>query len=185
MTDKNVGIATRIVRENKLLASVQGLYTKAIVVADRIGDEVARGLLLSKLDNGMYVKFMEQSNLASNASSGQKDIVVEDASKFKAGDTIQVEDDSSDEEATIDTISDNTITVTVNLSNSYTVAANARVYLKDGAEKSENVVIVLDDTKVNGDQEVAVVVTGVVLESYVTGNLSDLDKQKVQRITFV
>jgi hypothetical protein len=184
MTDKNVGLRTRIVKENKLLRSKSGLFTKSIVISDRVGD-VELGTLLSKLDTGMYVKFMEQSDLSADAATAQADIAVSDASKLKAGDTIQVEDDNANEELVIDSISDNVITATSPLSNSYTTAANARVYLKGGAEDSENAVINLLDTVVAGDTESSVVVTGVVNEVYVKGNLSDLDKSKVQRITFV
>lgn len=186
---KSVGAVTEITQENRLIASVTGLFTKAIILAMRIGTSVARGTLLGKqTSSGLYVKFMEQSDQASNSASGQKDIVVDDSSQFRAGDLITIKDDSSSETKTIDTIASatDTITVTVNLSNSYTTAANSLVYLTDGSQTSADVVILQDNIQdIASDVEVSVIVDGVVKEDQVQGNLSDLTKADVQRITFI
>lgn len=187
---KSVGEVTTITRENRLIASVSGLFAKAVIMAKRIGSSVARGTLLApQTATGLYVIFMEQSLHASNTSSGQKDIEVVDSSKFRAGDVITIVDDApGTEDKTIDTIDSttNTITVTVNLTNSYTTANNARVYLKDGSEISANVVILKETVQnISSDIETGVIVNGVVNENQVQGNISDLTKADVQRLTFI
>jgi len=186
---KSVGEVTSITQENRLIASISGLYTKAIVLAMRIGTSVALGTLLGKqTTSGLYVKFYEQSDMASNSASGQKDIVVDDSSQFRAGDVITVKDDSASESKTIDSIASatDTITVTVNLTNSYTTAANGLVILADGSQLPADVVILQDTHQdIASDLEVSVIVNGIVNEDQVQGNLSDLTKSSVQRLTFV
>lgn len=67
--------------------------------------------------------------LTATASSGQKEITVSDSTVFYDDQHISITDDSNTETAIIDTIdhTTNIITVTINLTNSYTVAANGYV----------------------------------------------------------
>ena len=186
---KSVGEVTTITQENRLIASVSGLFTIAVVLAMRIGSSVARGTLLAPLQNtGLYVKFWEHSLLTAQAVSGQKDIIVADVSKFVAGDTIRIEDANAGEEKTIDTIdtATKTITVTVNLANTYEVADGADVILYGGAQISGNVVILQDTVQnIASDVEASVIMNGVVNEDQIQGNLSNLTKADVQRLTFI
>lgn len=184
--ERNVNVLERIVTDNKLLRSVKGLFIKEIVIdASRHTGNLERGLLLSKdSTSGLYEKFHLDTLMASDASSGQKDIVVADASGFKAGDVITITDSGNSESKTIDTVVDNTVTVTVNLVNSYTVANGGDIML-ESSDVDADAVILLYPTTMNGDTEASVVMNGVVIEEYVAGNLADLDKSKVQRLTFV
>lgn len=184
--ERNVNVLERIVTDNKLLRSVKGLFIKEIVIdASRHSGDLERGLLLSKdSGSGLYEKFHLTSLLTADASSGQADVVVADVSSLKAGDVLTISDDSNSEDGTIDSITDNTITLTGNLANSYTVAGNAEVLLKS-SDVDADAVILLYPTIIDGDTEASVVMNGVVIEDYVAGNLADLDKSKVQRLTFV
>jgi hypothetical protein len=77
----------------------------------------------------IFVKSLTDSDAASNANSGQKDVVVADVTGFVAGEAVRVWDDNAtelNEIASINTTTD-TLTMTTNLANNYTTAANARV----------------------------------------------------------
>ena len=67
------------------------------------------------------------SLLSGNAASGQPDVAVADGSLFEAGLIVTISDDNDSEEKTIDSILGNTLTMTVNLTNAYTTAANGAV----------------------------------------------------------
>ena len=67
------------------------------------------------------------SDLSGNAAADQADVAVDDGSIFAAGDIVNVTDDLSSEEAIIESISTNTLTLTGNLANAYTTANNAKV----------------------------------------------------------
>lgn len=73
--------------------------------------------------------FNVNSSLAANAASGQKDITVDDGTKFQSSDVITVKDDNASETATINYIVGNILTVWENLANSYVdVADNGIVH---------------------------------------------------------
>jgi len=67
------------------------------------------------------------SLLTSDASSGQKVVVVADGTIFRPDMKVRIKDDSASESNEIDSISGNTLTMKNNLANTYTVAANAEV----------------------------------------------------------
>jgi len=69
----------------------------------------------------------EVSLLTTDAASGQKDCVVADGTKFQAGDVVAISDDSNSEENEVASVNGNTVTMTTNLANTYTVAANGKV----------------------------------------------------------
>lgn len=71
---------------------------------------------------GLYTNL---SALTSDANSGQADIIVPDASDFVVGEVVVITDDNGSETGVIDSIASNTVTVRVNLNNTYTTAANA------------------------------------------------------------
>jgi len=70
------------------------------------------------------------SFVSSTASAGQKNITVEDATMFSAGDVITLKsaDETTQEDATIDSISSNIVTVLVNLTSAYAVGANMTAF---------------------------------------------------------
>ena len=112
---------------------------------------------------GEYAPFFVTALLASQAAAGQKNIVLattgdDTIANFKAGDTIMIMDDNAYEAHTIDTatVSTNTIAVTVNLTNTYTTAANAKVYLTNGTELSADAVIVDEDIDFSETSDVIV-----------------------------
>lgn len=68
------------------------------------------------------------SALASNAASGQADIVLTSATGFRAGDKIQISDSTPQSETgIISSIASNTITLSANLANTYTTAQSAKL----------------------------------------------------------
>jgi len=67
------------------------------------------------------------SNLASNAASGQADVIVADGTIFTAGEIVTVTDTADSEDAIILSIATNTLTMTANLTNAYTTARSAKV----------------------------------------------------------
>lgn len=67
--------------------------------------------------------------MASDAGSGQKDVVVVDGDKFREGIQVLIRDDNASETNQIDSISSNTLTMVNNLANSYTTAANGEVVI--------------------------------------------------------
>lgn len=80
-------------------------------------------------------------DLASNANSAQKDVVLADAAaaaRYTAGDIILLVDDSDSETCEIASIADDTLTMEDNLTNSYTTAANAYVILYGAADNINN-----------------------------------------------
>jgi hypothetical protein len=112
------------------------------------GEEIIRDLI------DYYVGLShtrEKSDLTSDASSGQKDVAVADASIFSVGDLVKIEDDNAweyNEVSAVDT-GTNTLTMVNNLQNTYTVAANGKVWI-DLIEKTDTTYTLLEykDAKV-------------------------------------
>lgn len=75
-------------------------------------------------DIGLYSR---TSAMASDAASGQPDVVVSDGTVFEEGDLVLVSDSGNSEEAQILSITGNTLTMFENLSNSYTAASSGIV----------------------------------------------------------
>ena len=89
-----------------------------------------------------------QSALTSDAASGQKDVVVVDASIFSVGDFVWIKDDNVgeyNEVSAVNTVT-NTVTMVNNLGNTYTVAANGKVWI-DPRELTET------DEELHSDHE--------------------------------
>jgi len=86
------------------------------------------------------------SDLASNASSDQADVVVDDGSLFSVDDVVVIKDDSNDEIKTVSSISSNTLTMTANLTYSYTTAANAFVKNTTDSVNLSNFPVLIDLT---------------------------------------
>jgi len=89
-----------------------------------------------------------QSDLISDAASGQKDVVVVDASIFSVGDFVWIKDDNVgeyNEVSAVNTVT-NTLTMVNNLANTYTVAANGKVWI-DPRELTET------DEELHSDHE--------------------------------
>ncbi len=82
-------------------------------------------LALANLYDNVVIR--DTSLLTSDAASGQKDVAVADGSKFDVGDRVKIYDDAAYEWNKIASISVNTLTMTTNLANTYTVAANGAV----------------------------------------------------------
>ena len=76
---------------------------------------------------GFIAWFDIDDDLASDANSGQKDVVVTDGTLFSTGQSVTIADDSNSETNTISSIASNTLTMQNNLANTYTTAANAYV----------------------------------------------------------
>lgn len=66
--------------------------------------------------------------LTSDAAAAQKDVVVADGSVFGEGQAVVIKDDLAQENNWIASISGNTLTMAINLTNAYTVAQNGHVY---------------------------------------------------------
>jgi hypothetical protein len=91
----------------------------------------------------------ENSALTSDASSGQKDCDVADGSKFNSGMLVKIKDDNAWEYNEVDSVAGNTVTMVNNLANTYTVAANGKVWI-DLIEKTDTtyVKVECDETPV-------------------------------------
>lgn len=76
---------------------------------------------------GIYRRY--QSLLTLDALSGQPDVTIADASSFIIGDIVRIEDSNNEEYQEIQNIVGNILTMTLNLTNSYLVADNAKVVL--------------------------------------------------------
>jgi len=87
-----------------------------------------------KLHRKFVFESLGLSLLTSNANSGQKNVIVADATLFFVGQEVAVKDDNASEDATIASINTATKTLTMeaNLANAYTVAANGKVVAKPG-----------------------------------------------------
>ena len=74
-----------------------------------------------------YIKqeIVRSANIAGATSSGQKDVIVDDASVYNAGDKIVLIEDDKMELHEIDSISSNTLTLVDNLVNSFTASGDA------------------------------------------------------------
>lgn len=98
----------------------------------RMIDSGARYCLYNLIANNRCYDDQDQitSLLTGNAAAAQKVVVVADVSRFWEGQRVTISDDTPDTETNqVDTIdlSTNTITMTTNLANDYTVAQNAKV----------------------------------------------------------
>ena len=103
------------------------------VYENKKGEEILRDLV------DYYVGLdhcRENSALTSDAASGQKDCVVGDGSKFSAGDLVKIKDDNAWEYNEVASVAGNTVTMVNNLANTYTVAANGKVWI-DLIEKTD------------------------------------------------
>ena len=78
----------------------------------------------------------ENSVLTSDAASGQKDCVVVDGSEFSSGMLVKIKDDNAWEYNEVDSVAGNTVSMVNNLANTYTVAANGKVWI-DLIEKTD------------------------------------------------
>jgi len=97
------------------------------------GEEVVRDII----DGYVGLSHVrENSALTSDAASGQKDVAVADASKFSVGDIVWIKDDNASEYNEVASITGNTLTMVNNLANTYTVAANGKVWI-DLIEKTD------------------------------------------------
>ena len=97
-------------------------------------------------------------DLASDANSGQKDVVLADAAaaaKYAADDVIYLEDDSNGEACTIASIATATLTMIDNLTNTYTTAANACVTKYGAADNINHGVTTIDGGLLQTDTVIA------------------------------
>ena len=124
---------------------------------------------------GKYAPFFVTSLLTSNAAAGQKDVIVADVSNYKAGDVVIIMDDNAYESNTIAsiTVATKTLVMTTNLANTYTTAANAKVYLTDGTEKSVDVVIIEESVDFSKTSD-------VIVSAYQKGSF---EETKIYRMT--
>jgi len=100
------------------------LLTQAVYIKDRT-DLVIRGVGKA---SRLKVADKVQELLASDAVSGQKNVIVADGSSFQVGQHVSIKDSTSEEVRRIASIDGNTLTMESNLENSYTVAAGGRVF---------------------------------------------------------
>ncbi len=128
-------------------------------------------------DSTGYITFGDngkQQSLSANASSGQTDITVVDASDFIADDYIHLKDDLNQETLEISSISGNVITCKTNLEHSYTLSNNAFIRLVRGGNVVPNgskirVYNTVVGTKNNLDE---------VIVADIVGNNFELDTSK-------
>jgi len=119
--------------------------------AKRFSSVVKGACLYGKItSNGEYAPFYVTAPLYSQAAASQKNIILTGLGlHLKAGDSIIIVDDNGTEVKTIDTVTEGvantTVVVTVNLTNTYEVANNAKVYLNDGTADSAEAVVVVED----------------------------------------
>jgi len=108
--------------------------------------------------------------LDSNASSGQKDVVLEDnaaAARYDVGDEIELKDDSNSETCEIASIASATLTMVNILTYSYTVVANAKVTLFGAADNINNGVTTIDGGLITTNTILANAITTSTLTSRV------------------
>ena len=104
-------------------------YNKQDII-DALNDALVS--IYSKLYRKVVFESLGQDDLASNANSGQADVVVSDGTLFFEGQKLTLKDDDNSEDVEIASISTNTLTMTAVLTNSYTTAKNAKVVAKSG-----------------------------------------------------
>jgi len=107
-----------------LVRSGEYLLTQAIVIEDR-EDLVIKGVGKA---TELKVANKVQEPISTDASSGQKNVVVADGSSFSVGQHVCVRDDSAYEVNRIASINGNTLTMEDNLANTYDVSDNGRVF---------------------------------------------------------
>jgi hypothetical protein len=99
-------------------------------LTDDAGDKVVGANSLNVYANNAtcYIYWPGGSLLTGDAASGQKDVTVADATYFKVGDIVHIHDLApNDEECTVASIAGSTLTMSVNLTNAYTVLNSAKV----------------------------------------------------------
>lgn len=101
-----------------------------VYISESIRGRVQAAVAFSAQD--VLNESLPQDDLASNAASGQNVVVVTKGFMFWPGKVIIVKDNNNYEEATILNVVGNTLTLTQNLTNSYTTSADGIVsYLND------------------------------------------------------
>ncbi len=95
-----------------------------IVFGTRISLDDHSSPVVADADIGLY---NVTSDLANNASQGQKLVTVDDGTKFEEGDLVTVSDDLNSESNVIDSIAGNTLTMYTNLVITYLTSENAKV----------------------------------------------------------
>lgn len=132
-----------------------GIFGKCITINEKVGEQyiVADGVELNDLyqigvwDNSANRFFIGRQEiddttlLSQNASSGQNVVKVNNPAMYRKGMAIKIADDLSEEIRIIDdtsTIDINSITLTENLTNSYTTANNAYINFHTGEYQVSN-----------------------------------------------
>lgn len=113
---------------NSSLLSINKIYTSN-EIRKRIQAAVAK--TSQDILNEDYLS----SNLGSDASLGQKNIILISSAGFWVGKQVIISDSVASESATIYSISENTLTMTNNLTNSYTTGNSAKVTFSDNKER--------------------------------------------------
>lgn len=128
----NLKTLTYLAQNAKIRAYIkQSFGSDRRVANQQLITEVFRAEIPGFTDIQVYDEgYNAHSFVSSSASSGQKDITVEDASFFTSGDiiTLKSADEKTQEDATIDSISGNVITILVNLTSTYAVGTNLTVF---------------------------------------------------------
>jgi len=92
---------------------------------------------VAKAAQDIFGEALPDSLLTVDASSDQKNVTVAAGYVFWVGKVVVISDSGNSEEATIASISSNTLTMSANLTNSYTVGNGAKVTFKDDVERQQ------------------------------------------------
>lgn len=111
-------------------SSVQRAINDALV--SLVSRPDPRTLRTHKLYKKIVFESLGLSLLASDATSGQPDVIITDGTLLFEGQEVTVKDDNHSEDATIKSISSNTLTMEKNLTFSYATDDNAKVVAKSG-----------------------------------------------------
>jgi hypothetical protein len=120
---------TDITGDNSLYA-INKIYVST-VMRSRVQAAVA------KAAQDVLNEAMPSSNMTADASSGQKNITVASGGSFYVGKIIVVSDTGHSESATIASIDSNVLTMTNNLTNSYTISNSGKVTFSDNKERAK------------------------------------------------
>lgn len=138
----NVGNINLRVAKNDVINQIN-ISTEGITID---GDNIEiNGSTTFSVDAPVVIDIKEY--LASNAASGQKDVVLADAAaaaRYESGDVVFIGDDADGEGNEVASVAGTTLTMVNNLANTYTTAANAIVILYGAADNINNGVTTID-----------------------------------------
>lgn len=120
-------------RASRILQDLGGKPVLVVTAREEGGNGISTTVAASSLAAGVAVVTQEIS-IGANAAAGQKTVkalTAADAANFLPGDAVQLTEGGTSEQATVASVSGDTLTLEANLANAYTTAGPAKVRIAD------------------------------------------------------